>query len=109
MLSSRSFDQLNLHVPSIKIEPDCNELLAMQQLLGDLYSESQHLLSTIDPSIILIASELIEVEHDGEVLNVRICFKSLRDCDATTNQLFCRHYIVRSMAYQATSSGFQLV
>ena len=94
VLSSRSFDQLNFHVPSIKIEPDGSELLATQQLLGGLYSESQQLLSTIDPSTILIASELIELEHDGEVLIVRICLKSLRECDATTkatilSSLYC--------------------
>ena len=94
VLSSRSFDQLNFHVPSIKIEPDGGELLAMQQLLGGPYSEYQQLLSRIGPSIILIASELIEVEHDGEVLTVRICLKSLRECDATTkatilSSLYC--------------------
>ena len=96
VLSSRSFDQLNFHVPSIKIESDGSELLAVQQLLGGLYSESQQLQSTIDPSVILIASELIEAEHDGEVLTVRICLKSLslRKCDATTkatmlSSLYC--------------------
>ena len=65
-----------------------------QQLLGGLYSESQQLLSTVDPSIILIASELIEVEHDGEVITVRICLKSLCECDATVkttilSSLYC--------------------
>ena len=94
VLSSRSFDQLNFHVPSIKIGSNGSALLAMQQFLGGLYSEFQQLLSTIDPSIILIASELIEVEHDGEVLVVRICLESLRECDATTkatilSSLYC--------------------
>jgi hypothetical protein len=94
VLSSRVFDQLNFHVPSIKIESEGVELHALRQLLGGLYSESQQLLSTLDPSIILIASELIEVEHDDKVITVRICLKSLCEYDATVkttilSSLYC--------------------
>jgi hypothetical protein len=92
--SSRFFDQLNFHVPSIRIESEGDELVALRQPLGGLYSESQQLLSTVDPSIIMIASELIEVEHDGEVITVRICLKLLCECDATVkttilSSLYC--------------------
>ena len=98
VLSSRAFDQLNFHVPSIRIEPGGSELLAMQQLLGGLYNESQQLLSTIDASIILIASELIEVEHDGELFTVRICLKSLHEYDAAAkaillSSLYCALHV----------------
>ena len=76
-----------LCLPFIRIEPGGSELLTMQQLLSGLYSESQQLLSIIDPSIILVASELIDIEHDGEELTVRVCLKSLHEDDATAKTI----------------------